>query len=53
MPTYDLGPLVGNTWYQYANSAGQIYYRNATTQEITYTIPAGWEDGATVSDAPS
>ncbi|KAH6665407.1 hypothetical protein B0J14DRAFT_606071 [Halenospora varia] len=44
--TYDLGPLVGNSWYQYSNAAGQIYYYHHTTRETTYSIPAGWEDAA-------
>ncbi len=48
--TYTLGPLAGNTWMQYSNAAGQVYYLHAVSQEPTYTIPTGWEDTATVSN---
>ncbi|KAI9879006.1 MAG: hypothetical protein M1830_009875 [Pleopsidium flavum] len=48
MPTtYDLGPLPGGPWHQYANAAGQAYYYNTTTQATTYSIPSGFEDHAT------
>ncbi|KAH8800757.1 hypothetical protein F5884DRAFT_808710, partial [Xylogone sp. PMI_703] len=43
---YDLGPLSGNTWHQYSNAAGQVYYYEYSTRETTYSIPVGWEDAA-------
>ncbi|KAF4952092.1 hypothetical protein FSARC_12724 [Fusarium sarcochroum] len=46
MTTYDLGPLVGDTWCQHANSAGQIFYRSTRTQESQFRIPSGFEDDA-------
>ncbi|CZS90027.1 uncharacterized protein RCO7_02302 [Rhynchosporium graminicola] len=45
--TYDLGPLVGMVWDQYANAGGQVVYRNLVSQETTLSIPPGWEDLAT------
>lgn len=48
--TYYLGPLAGNVWNQYSNPVGQVYYFNTVSQQTTYTIPAGWEDVAAVSD---
>jgi hypothetical protein len=46
---YDLGPLVNNTWNQWCQLSGQIYYEEIATGETSYTIPAGWEDGVGVS----
>jgi hypothetical protein len=35
---YDLGALVGDTWHQYANSVGQVYYTNHYTQRILFLL---------------
>ncbi|KAH8665131.1 hypothetical protein BGZ60DRAFT_410814 [Tricladium varicosporioides] len=42
--SYDLGLLNGNTWHQWADSSGLVYYQNVVTQLTTYKLPAGWED---------
>lgn len=42
--SYYLGPLVGDTWFQYADSDGQVYYYDSVTGESTFYIPSGWED---------
>lgn len=46
---YDLGPLTGGQWHQYANPVGQVYYQDVVTGQSTYTIPAGFEDAPGVS----
>ncbi|KAF1948554.1 hypothetical protein CC80DRAFT_599569 [Byssothecium circinans] len=46
-PQYELGTLVGSTWRQWSNAAGQDYYENLSTRATQYRIPAGWEDAAT------
>ncbi|KAF2464444.1 uncharacterized protein BDR25DRAFT_319185 [Lindgomyces ingoldianus] len=46
-PQYELGTLVGGTWRQWSNSAGQDYYENLNTRATQYDIPVGWEDADT------
>ena len=48
-PKYELGTLVGGTWKQWANAAGQDYYEYISTRATQYEIPNGWEDVGTVS----
>lgn len=47
-PSYDLGLFNGNTWCQWADTSGLVYYQNLVTQVTTYELPAGWEDLAGV-----
>ena len=46
---HDLGMLKGNTWRQWSDSSGLIYYENVATQDKTYALPAGLEDATGVS----
>lgn len=48
MTTTYLGPLVGGTINQYANSAGQVYYHDTVAGTTSYAIPNGFQDGAGV-----
>ncbi len=50
--TYDLGPLAGGRFHQFANAAGQVYYCDSIAQTTTYAIPEGFEDGPDVRDYP-
>ncbi|KAK2735683.1 hypothetical protein FQN55_002045 [Onygenales sp. PD_40] len=44
-PSFDLGPLHGNQWHQYATShIGQLYYVNRATGAWSLAIPQGYED---------
>lgn len=46
----DLGLLSGNTWRQWGDASGLIYYQNLATPSVTtYCLPAGWEDTTGVS----
>ncbi|KAI3338037.1 hypothetical protein F4824DRAFT_499816 [Ustulina deusta] len=44
MALYDLGPLTGSGFYQYTNSAGQVYYLDMATNAICYSILPGFGD---------
>lgn len=48
--SYYLGPLVGNAWLQYANSAGQVYYYDPVTRQSTFRLPNGWQDDVQVKE---
>ncbi|KAI1174446.1 hypothetical protein F4777DRAFT_385104 [Nemania sp. FL0916] len=47
MAIYDLGLMVGGRFHQYANSAGQVYYRDTVANTASYSIPPGFEDHPT------
>ncbi len=48
MALYDLGPLTGSGFYQYTNSAGQVYYLDMATNAICYSILPGFGDNPNV-----
>lgn len=47
---FDLGPLNGGQWHQYANDKGVLYYANVSTGAGKSQIPQGYEDVPNVSD---